>query len=323
MINSLTPKYTSFKSLLQSKLKGYWRVQSLEKLKSKVHKGDPYAQSLKKHIERNSSFDTPDFIKFKSYQSSTKHRNQNKSLQCDISSNYAKNFFFTQTKKKITHEKEQQENNLLLNIFSNNERELRLYNSLPFFAIQNDKFHPRKFKDVVRESQLLKNNDEYFKQAKLFLKQINNSALKKLLRRELSASKLMKDPLNESNNYEERKSNLLKSIHNYHEGNYYPNTIILLKKKKIINTNNRNELNLAKDIRKRFMKEVVIDNLSNSEFMSKTIITKNRNNNNIRFEDKFDQNTSYKSNSKDIKPSNIQFNRKTIIIKNNNINQNE
>lgn len=329
MNKPLTPKYSSFKSLLQSKLKGYWRVQSLEKLKSKVHKGDLCAQRLKKKIERNSSFDHPDFIQFKRCASFTKLHTYNQSLQCDLSSSDLKNFFFTQTQKKIAFEKEQRNNNLLLSICSNNERELNLYNSLPFVVMQSGKYRPRTFKEVIRESRLLKNNDEYFKKAILFFKQINNSALKNSFQRELSTSQGLPGVCNDLNKKD--KSNMLKDIQQLQETNNYPNSIILFKKMKIIN-NQQIKRNDSNCLKARGFKDRPIINQSNSSSTRKTI-KMNQRNNRISFHDKFDKKASCKSNSRDIKPSNNPFihkeydipqaNRRTIMVKSNYIKSNE
>ena len=166
--------FTNYKILKErmSKLsKGFWKVQSIHKLATKL----------------SNRFNTKDFILMKSLTKSpqispsfitlineSKLQNQNKAfLSKKIQTNSKKEKIFLTDETEVKKRNGSYDSKLYSNFYKHFPYEPFLYNDLNFFYLQgNAKYTPRKFNDVVRDCYIMNQYAQYIK----YMKQHQNSS---------------------------------------------------------------------------------------------------------------------------------------------------
>ena len=159
--------YTNYKLLKErmSKIsKGFWKVQSIHKLATKL----------------SNHFTTKDFILMKSLTKSpilpsfitlvneSKMRNENKVyLPKKTKSKLSREKIFLTGENDLKKRNFSNEPKLYVNFYKNFPYEPFLYNDLQFFYLQgNSKYTPRKFNDVVRDCFIMNQYTQFIKDIK-------------------------------------------------------------------------------------------------------------------------------------------------------------
>ena len=189
--------------------KGFWKVQSIHKLSTKLsHKFNTKDFIIMKTIQRTPKY-IPPFI---SFSNETRKFNINKNRSIKIKNNYSKgrtNIFITNERQKHindikTKNKKELKKKLFLNLYKNFPYEPYLYNELQFIYLQgHNSLIPRKFNEVVKDCFIM---DKYNKI--LLNNKYNNSKYKTNNNKDLSKYTLFSNKSN-NNNSEDK---YLKSI---------------------------------------------------------------------------------------------------------------
>ena len=203
--------YKILKERMSEINKGFWKVQSIHKLSTKLsHKFNTKDFIIMKTIQRTPKY-IPPFISF-SNESRKFNISKNKSIKLKNNSkgrNNIKNIFITNDKQKSINDikaksKKDLKKKLFLNLYKNFPYEPYLYNELQFIYLQgNNNLIPRKFNEVVKDCFIM---DKYNKI--LLNNKYNNSKTKTNNSKDFSKFTLFS---NKSNNYNS-EDKYLKSI---------------------------------------------------------------------------------------------------------------
>lgn len=175
---------TNYKNLRERLVeinKGFWKVQSIHKLSTKLSRRfNTKDYIIMKTIQKTPKF-VPPFISF-SNESQKFRISKSKSIKIKHNFNERKNFFLTnESQKKIDESmnaKKEIKKKLYLNLYQNFPYEPFLYNELQFIYLQgNNKLIPRKFNEVVKDCFLMDKYNKFMNNKKFsFLKiKFNNS----------------------------------------------------------------------------------------------------------------------------------------------------
>ena len=189
--------YKILKKRMAEKNKGFWKVQSIHKLTTRLSQRFNTKDFIIMKIIQNNKKYIPPFISF-SNESHKFNIKTNKSLK----ENYKlrKPFFITNENKKTINEtkinaKKEISKKLYLNLYKDFPYEPYLYNELQFIYLQgNNKLIPRKFTEVIKDCFIMDKYNKFLKNKKLTLSKtqfLNNS-------KSLSKYTLL---TNKSNNY--------------------------------------------------------------------------------------------------------------------------
>ena len=227
--------YRILKGRMIEKNKGFWKVQSIHKLKLKLSSRFNTKDYLILKTIDHSSKSTPPFITFTS---DNRYSNLNKKRLIKIKDKlpykYNKNFFITnenlkrEEEPKIKNKKRQ----IYVSFYKNFSYEPFLYNELPFIYMKGKyKTFPRKFNEVLKDSIIMKQYNE-------FLKDINYNTFSSN-----STIKNNYDERFERNNYKLSNTKLTDSNL---DNNFEISSLFSKKKKNDINffDNNNNKHNL-------------------------------------------------------------------------------
>ena len=172
--------YKILKERMSEKNKGFWKVQSIHKLSTKLsHRFNTKDFITMRIIQKNQRY-IPPFISF-SNESHKFNINKNKSPIQD--SKEKKTVFITnQNQKKINETKikakKEIKKKLYLNLYKNFPYEPYLYNELQFIYLQgNNKLTPRKFNEVVKDCFIMGKYNQFLLNQKytIFESQLNDS----------------------------------------------------------------------------------------------------------------------------------------------------
>ena len=172
--------YRILKEIMTEKNKGFWKVQSIHKLSTKLsHRFNAKDFILMKNIQRGNKF-IPPFISFSNESKKIKLMDK-RSIKTQTNHGSNINIFMTnenQNKiniKKIITQKENKKK-LYLNLYKNFPYEPYIYNELYFIYLQgNNKIIPRKFNEVVKDCFMMDRYNKYLKNKKNKMYKINNS----------------------------------------------------------------------------------------------------------------------------------------------------
>ena len=176
--------FTNYKNLKERMAeinKGFWKVQSIHKLSTKLsHRFNTKDFIIMKTIQKSPKY-VPPFISF----SNESHKfkiTTNKSIKIKKNYKERKNFFLTNESQNKINEtinaKKEKNKKLYLNLYKNFPYEPFLYNELQFIYLQgNNKIIPRKFNEVVKDCFLMDKYNKFMISKKYSLSKIkfNNS----------------------------------------------------------------------------------------------------------------------------------------------------
>ena len=200
--------YKRLKERMSEINKGFWKVQSIHKLSTKLsNRFNTKDFIIMKTIQRTPNY-IPPFISF-SNESRRFNISQNKSIKMKANSKENKNFFLTNESLKTINgskieTRKENKRKLFLNLYKNFPYEPYLYNELQFIYLQgNNKLIPRKFKEVVKDCFIM---DKY---NKLLNKKYNISKFNFNNSKNISKFTLLS---NKSNKYNYSEDKFLKNI---------------------------------------------------------------------------------------------------------------
>ena len=179
--------------------KGFWKVQSIHKLSTKLsNRFSTKDFIIMKTIQKPKQY-IPPFISFSNER--RKYINNNKSIRIKKNNINIKNknlFITNEIKEKINESKlkskKERKKNLYLNLYKNFPYEPYLYNELQFIYLQgSNKLIPRKFNEVIKDCFLM---DNY---KKLLLNKKSNLSNFKF--NDSKSQSKFTLPTNQSNNY--------------------------------------------------------------------------------------------------------------------------
>ena len=174
--------YKRLKERMSEINKGFWKVQSIHKLSTKLsNRFNTKDFIIMKTIQRTPNY-IPPFISF-SNESRRFNISQNKSIKMKANSKENKNFFLTNESLKTINgskieSKKENKRKLFLNLYKNFPYEPYLYNELQFIYLQgNNKLTPRKFNEVVKDCFIMGKYNQFLLNQKytIFESQLNDS----------------------------------------------------------------------------------------------------------------------------------------------------
>ena len=192
--------------------KGFWKVQSIHKLSTKLsNRFNTKDYIIMKTIQKTPNY-IPPFITFFN-ESHQFNISQNKSIKKKSNSKEHKNVFLTNESIKTINEsyyktKRENKKKLFLNLYKNFPYEPYLYNELQFIYLQgNNKLTPRKFKEVVKDCFIMDKYNKFLINKKYNISNFNSNNSKNINN---SGSTLQ---INKSKNYNNNSdSNYFKSL---------------------------------------------------------------------------------------------------------------
>ena len=222
--------YKILKERMLEKHKGYWKVQSIHKLKVKLsskYKTQDYL--MLKSIENSSSKYVPPFLSFSSDRINKKRINKINKNKLSFKPNI--NLFITNedNKKCEKHNKHtERKKQLYINLYKDFSYEPHLYNKLQFIYMRGkDRTVPRKFTEVVKDCFIM---DKYNK----LLNNMNYNSLNDFDINKYADNNIKLNDSNYDNYNKLRSLNTGKRKRNI---KYFSNK---LKHKLSVNTNNSN-----------------------------------------------------------------------------------
>ena len=231
--NHFVNNYRILKGRMIEKNKGFWKVQSIHKLKLKLsHKFNTKDYLILKTLD-NSTKSTPPFITFSSDNRYSNLKNKRLlKIKDKLSFKHIDNIFITNENRKREEEPKSQNKNkqIYINFYKNFSYEPFLYNELPFIYMKGKgKKNPRKFSEVLKDCIIMKQYNEV-------LKDINHKTLSST-----SNTKNKNDDIFERNNFGLSNTKLTDS--NF-DNNIEISSLISEKKKKNVKFFNNNTHNL-------------------------------------------------------------------------------
>ena len=154
--------YKSVKDRMYETNKGFWKVQSIHKLTTRLKtRYNPKDYIILKAIKKPEP-NLPSFI-------SLEHLVKNKERKMENYKNFSSvdlnvgNFFITGNERRIMKEKKKEEiKNIFNKLFGSYTYEPFLYNECQFFYLQKEpRLLPRKFQDVIKDCLALKEYKDY------------------------------------------------------------------------------------------------------------------------------------------------------------------
>ena len=239
--------YKNLKVRMSETNKGFWKVQSIHKLKKKLKmRYNPKDYIILKTIKKPPP-KIPPFISFEHEEKIPKKLENQKNNSCGRLT--SKNFFLTDNiKKTINKEHIEKTKNLFNKIYGKFIYEPYLYNEFQFFSLEKEKrLLPRKFKDVLKDSIALREYKNYISSLQQ-KKDANNmtdndthnihtnskKSMTIICKRNLSDNEILDNIFNEYKN----EDSILSDI----KINIKDNNIIRDKKSPIINIRRNNDL---------------------------------------------------------------------------------
>ena len=216
--------YKCLKERMAELNKGFWKVQSIYKLSTKLsNKFNTKDFIIMKTIQRTPNY-IPPFISF-SNESKKNHLKINNSVKIKTNPKENNNLFLTLQNKKKRSEiryktKKENKKKLYLNLYKNFPYEPFLYNELQFIYLQgNNKLIPRKFNEVVKDCFLMDKYNKLLKNTKyniLDLKNNTNNTSKFTLYNNKSKNNNNEDKDKDKyiNEYDIKRINIERRIHN-------------------------------------------------------------------------------------------------------------
>jgi len=216
--------FTNYKSLKERMAeinKGFWKVQSIHKLSTRLaNRFNTKDFIIMKTIQRTPKY-IPPFISFsnenKKYNISPK-----KYLKIKSKSKENKKFFLTTENIKKINEakaknKKEVKKKLYLNLYKNFPYEPYLYNELQFIYLQgNNKLIPRKFNEVVKDCFIMDKYNKFLQKSKYNISSLNSNNCKNIskftLMSNVSKNNNFEDKYTKSLNAERRISNKRKHM---------------------------------------------------------------------------------------------------------------
>ena len=156
--------YKILKERMTEKNKGFWKVQSIHKLETKLStKFNTKDYILMKYFQRTQK-DIPSFISFSNI-SKKKGVKEKRSVKIQTNLESQRNIFLTnENKSQINDKKNKKEikKKLYLSLYKNFPYEPYLYNELQFIYLKgSNKLIPRKFNEVVKDCFIMDKYNKY------------------------------------------------------------------------------------------------------------------------------------------------------------------
>lgn len=156
--------YKILKERMAEKNKGFWKVQSIHKLETKLsNKFNTKDYIIMKYFQRTQK-DIPSFISFSNISKKIGIK-QKRSVKIQTNIETNKNIFLTnESKRQINDKKNKKEikKKLYLSLYKNFPYEPYIYNELQFIYLKgNNKLIPRKFNEVVKDCFIMDKYNKY------------------------------------------------------------------------------------------------------------------------------------------------------------------
>ena len=156
--------YKILKDRMVEKNKGFWKVQSIHKLETKLStKFNTKDYILMKYFQRTQK-DIPSFISFANMSKKIGVK-EKRSVKIQTNLESHKNIFLTNENKRHINDKKNKKEikkKLYLNLYKNFPYEPYLYNELQFIYLKgSNKLIPRKFNEVVKDCFIMDKYNKY------------------------------------------------------------------------------------------------------------------------------------------------------------------